>query len=61
MNKKGQALIEYILIIALISIVAVAAVNAVGGVVKDKITEATCAMLGQTYVAGEKAGEGVCE
>ena len=31
MNKKGQALVEYVLIIALISVVIIAIVNAFGG------------------------------
>ena len=31
MNKKGQALVEYILIIALVSVLAIALVNYFGG------------------------------
>ena len=61
MNKKGQALVEYILIIALISVIAIALVNYFGGFLKDAITKSSCAMLGQTYVEGEKPGEGVCK
>ena len=60
MNKKGQALVEYILIIALISVVIIALVNYFGGYLKDVITKSSCSMLGQTYVAGEKPGEGTC-
>ncbi|MBQ6840935.1 MAG: Flp family type IVb pilin [Bacilli bacterium] len=61
MNKKGQALVEYILIIALISVIAIALVNYFGGYLKDAITKASCGMLGQTYVEGKNPGEGVCE
>ena len=39
MNKKGQALVEYILIIALISVIAIALVNYFGGYLKDAINE----------------------
>lgn len=60
MNKKGQALVEYILIIALISVVIIALVDYFGGYLKDAITKTSCSMLGQTYVAGSKPGEGSC-
>lgn len=59
-NKKGQALVEYILIIALISVIAIALVDYFGGFLKDAITKTSCGMLGQTYVAGEKPGDGYC-
>ena len=61
MNKKGQALVEYVLIIALISIVAIALVNYFGGYLKDAITKTSCSMLGQEYVSGAKPGEGSCQ
>lgn len=60
MNKKGQALVEYILIVALISVIAIALVNYFGGYLKDLITKTSCSMMGQTYVAGDKPGDGVC-
>ncbi len=60
MNKKGQALVEYILIIALISIVVISAVSVLGGVLKDKLTESTCSLVGESFVKGAKAGEGKC-
>lgn len=60
-NNKGQALVEYVLIIALISVVLIGVVGALGGKLKDKITEASCGVSGQTYVKGEKAGEGYCK
>lgn len=61
MNKKGQALVEYILIIALISVIAIALVNYLGGYLKDAVTKSSCSMLGQQYVAGSKPGDGYCE
>ena len=48
-NNKGQALVEYVLIIALISIVLIGVINTFGGVLKDKITEASCAISNQQY------------
>ena len=60
MNKKGQALVEYILIIALISVVAIALVNYFGGYLKDAITKTSCSMIGQNYVPGAKPGDGYC-
>ncbi|CDE38455.1 MAG: Flp family type IVb pilin [Mycoplasma sp.] len=61
MNKKGQALVEYILIIALVSVLAIALVNYFGGYLKDSITKTSCSMIGQEYVAGEKPGDGKCK
>jgi Flp pilus assembly pilin Flp len=60
-NNRGQALVEYILIIAVISVVAIALVNYFGGFLKDYITKTSCSMLTQEYVPGEKPGEGVCK
>ena len=60
MNKKGQALVEYILI-ALVSVLAIALVNYFGGYLKDSITKTSCSMIGQEYVAGEKPGDGKCK
>ena len=61
MNKKGQALVEYILIIALVSVLAIALVNYFGGYLKDSITKTSSSMIGQEYVAGEKPGDGKCK
>ena len=38
-SKNGQALTEYILIIALISVIAITLVNLFGGYLKDSITK----------------------
>ncbi len=60
-NKKGQALVEYVLIIALISVVIIGLVNAFGGYLKDAMTKTNCNLTGQEYVKGSKAGEGYCK
>ena len=60
MNKKGQALVEYVLIIALVSVVIIGLINIFGGYLKDAMTKSSCGLVGQEYVAGEKAGEGKC-
>lgn len=60
LNKDGQALVEYILIISLIMVLAVVLVNYLGGYLKDAITKASCPLVGEEYVAGEKRGEGKC-
>ena len=60
-NKKGQALVEYVLIIALISVVIIGLVNAFGGYLKDAMTKTNCGLTGQEYVKGSKAGEGYCK
>ena len=61
MNKKGQALVEYILIIALISVVIIGAVNIFGGYLKDAMTKTSCEIVGEEYVKGSKPGEGSCK
>lgn len=60
-NNRGQALVEYVLIIALVSVVIIGIMNVFGGYVKDAMTKASCSMIGDTYVAGEKPGEGTCQ
>jgi len=59
--KRGQALVEYILIIALISVIAIALVNYFGGYLKDTITKTTCSLVDEEYVKGDKPGEAHCE
>ncbi len=59
-NNKGQALVEYVLIIALISVVAIALVTLLGGYLKDSITKSSCGMVDEVYVKGDKPGEGKC-
>lgn len=61
MNSKGQALVEYVLIIAVISVIAVALVNYFGGYLKDSITKTSCSIMGQEFVKGKKPGDGTCK
>lgn len=60
-NNKGQALVEYILIIALMSIIIISLVKYFGGYLKDAITKTSCNVAGLEYIAGDKAGEGSCK
>lgn len=60
LNRKGQALVEYVLIIGLVTVLAVTLVKYLGGYLKDAVTRASCPMVGQTYVEGKKSGEGYC-
>lgn len=61
-STRGQALVEYVLIIALISVIIVAIVKVLGGYLMDSITKTTCSTRGTSYeyVEGKKAGEGKC-
>ncbi len=61
MNKRGQALVEYVLIVALISVIAMALVNYFGGYLKDALTKTSCSMVDEKYIKGDKPGEGRCE
>ena len=61
MNRRGQALVEYVLIIAVISVIAIALVNYFGGYLKDSITKSSCSLVGEEYVKGDKVGEGSCK
>ena len=60
LNNKGQASVEYVLIIALISVLAISLVTFLGGYLKDSITKSSCALVGEEYQKGAKAGEGYC-
>lgn len=60
-NNKGQALVEYVLIIALISVIIIGIINTFGGYLKDSITKTSCSIAGQEYVEGENVGEGYCK
>lgn len=59
-NKKGQALVEYVLIIAVISVIVIAVVNIFGGYLKDSITKTSCSLVGKDYKEGNKPGEATC-
>ena len=60
-NEKGQALVEYILIIALMSVIIITVINTFGGYIKDSITKTSCGIAGQEYVEGEEVGKGYCQ
>ena len=60
LNKNGQALAEYVLIIALVSVIIIGLVNVFGGYLRDAMTKTSCELVGEAYQKGEKAGEGKC-
>lgn len=61
MNRKGQTLVEYVLIISLVTVVAIAAVRIFGGYLKDAITKTSCSMIGKEYVESKTVGKGYCK
>lgn len=60
LSNKGQALIEYVLIISLITVVAISIVKIFGGYLKDAITKSSCSLVDKVYIEGSSAGEGKC-
>ena len=58
LNQKGQALVEYVLIIAIISVIAIALVNYFGGYLKDSITKTSCSLVDEVYVGYPDASRG---
>ena len=60
LNKKGQTVVEYVLIISLVTVVAIAAVKIFGGYLKDSITKMSCSMIGKEYVETDTVGEAYC-
>jgi len=60
LNKKGQALVEYLLIIAVISVIVVNLVKLLGGYLQDSITKSSCELMDKVYVEGSKPGAGSC-
>ncbi len=60
-NNKGQALVEYLLIIAVISVIIVSVVKVFGGYLNDSMVKSSCKLVDKTYVEGDKPGEGRCE
>ena len=61
LNRKGQTLVEYVLIISLVTVVAIAAVRIFGGYLKDSITKMSCSMIGKEYVESNTVGKGYCK
>ena len=60
-NNKGQALVEYLLIIAVVSVIVISLVKLLGGYLKDAVTKSSCEIMDKTYVEGATPGEGICE
>ena len=60
LNKKGQALVEYLLIIAVISVIVVSVVKLFGGYLQDAMTKSSCKLVDKEYVEGKNTGEGTC-
>jgi Flp pilus assembly pilin Flp len=61
LNRRGQTLVEYVLIISLITVLAIGLVKIFGGYLKDKVTEMSCEIVGKEYVEGSSVGGGYCE
>ena len=60
-NNKGQALVEYILIIALVTVIATSLISSFGGYLKDSLTKTSCELVQKKYTEGDKPGKGVCK
>lgn len=61
LNNKGQALVEYLLIIAVVSVIVVSVVKLLGGYLKDSMTKSSCKLVDKEYVEGAKPGDGSCQ
>lgn len=59
-DNKGQALVEYILIITLITILAISLIKILGGYVTDAVTKSSCELVDKKYMEGKNPGEGSC-
>ena len=60
LNRKGQTLVEYVLIISLVTVIAVALVKIFGGYLEDAVTKMGCEISGKEYIEGKKIGTGYC-
>ena len=60
LDKKEQALVEYVLIVAIISVITIAVVNYFGGYLKESITKTSCSLVDKVYQEGSKPGEATC-
>lgn len=60
LGQKGQALVEYVLIIALVSVLIIGLVKTFGGYLKDSFQKTSCSIIGQEFIPGEHPGEGTC-
>lgn len=59
-DSKGQALLEYILIITLITILAISLIKILGGYITDAVTKSSCNLVDKEYKEGKNPGEGTC-
>ncbi len=60
-DNHGQALVEYLLIIAVVSVISIGIIKLLGGYLQDTLTRSSCELFGKNYVAGENPGEATCE
>ena len=60
LNRKGQTLVEYVLIVSLVTVIAIAGVKVLGGYLKDSITKMSCQMIGKEYVESKTVGGAYC-
>ncbi len=60
LSNRGQALIEYILIVSLVTVLAMGMVRIFGGYLKDSITKSSCSIIDKVYIDGASPGEGSC-
>lgn len=61
LNNKGQALVEYLLIVSLVAVIIIGVFNTFSGYLKDSMTKTSCSIIGSNYIKGRKPGEGYCE
>lgn len=61
LNNRGQALVEYVVIIGLVTVLVVGLVSYFGGYLKDAMTKTGCSLVGEEYEPGDKVGEGKCK
>ena len=59
-NNQGQALVEYLLIIAVVAVSLLSIVKLVGGYFQDYITKSTCDLVDKVFVEGKKPGDAIC-
>lgn len=60
-KNSGQALVEYLLIVAVISVVAISIVRLFGGYLQDYMTKTSCDLFSdKVYVEGSEPGQGTC-
>lgn len=60
LNNKGQALVEYLLIIGIVAVSLLSIVRLAGGYFTDYFTKSSCELLDKEYVEGEKPGDAIC-